>query len=306
MKFDALEDIAKARKAKGLAKWAKLEAVSDLLGDKKASDIVFTCSFPGQEGAKKYLGSYSGDKMFLLGYVNPGFCVAPYHWAIVDANMSKEDIAKKEHPANLRYWEESGLESSPEGDVNEGKPHPAYSADPKSVQKQAALKEEAVSVKSGYGTYTAIPSEQRVYSKSTGQAYPWGIAKESYFAADNLDLMAAMDGVEEERTPEMAKSLRLPLQTWHEDVYPLVKSIFPVPGSVVAMGQGISARIAPANIHFVHADTGEPATLTLFDRDYTFFDITKGGDVHPSLLVSFADQVLGLSPFGLLEFVEED
>ena len=301
--FDALEDLAKARKAKGLAKWKKLEAVSEHLADKQASHITFTTSYPGLEGTKKYLGSSSGNLMFLLGYVNPGFCLAPYHWKIVDPNMSDKDIAKREHPANMEYWAATDLESMPEGDPDCGSPHPAYSADPKSRQKQASKKSEAISVKSGYGTYTAIPSEQRVYSKATGQAYPWKLAEESYLAADNLDLLAAMEGVEE-RERELAKSLRLPLQEFHEDVYPLIKSIFPKPGSVVSMGQGVVARIAPANVHFVSAETGDPVSLHLFDRDYTFFDITKGGDVHPSLLVSFADKVLGLSPLSLLEFVE--
>jgi len=102
------------------------------------------------------------------------------------------------------------------------------------------------------------------------------------------------------------KSLRLPLQEFHEDTYPLIKSLFPRPGSVVPMGQGVMARISPANVHFVNARTGEPVSISLFDRDYTFFDITKGGDVHPSLLISFANHVLGLATFSLLEFTQDE
>ncbi|MHA2068462.1 MAG: hypothetical protein ACXABY_29210, partial [Candidatus Thorarchaeota archaeon] len=80
MKLDLLEEIVKARKAKGLDNWKKLDYLSDKLKGKKSSHITFTTSYPGQEGSKKHLGSASGNLQFVLGYANPGFHVAPYHW----------------------------------------------------------------------------------------------------------------------------------------------------------------------------------------------------------------------------------
>lgn len=307
MNLDALEDLIKARKPKGLANWKKLESLSDRLEGKQASHIMFTTSYPGQEGAKKYLGSSSGNLHFLLGYVNPAFHVAPYHWQIVDPNLTDAEAKAKEHPANPRYWEEAGLEIEDEGDIDEGKPHPAANTAPNSKARRAAKKTDAVTVSSGYGKYVGLPKEGKVYSLTNGHIYDWRIVRESYLSATSPELAEAMDDEYEEGPGEIEKatllSLAEPIQPFDSRVYPLVKSLYPKPGSVIPASFGY-VLVKSNHLRFFSHE-GERLTLRVFDRDYETFDLTKSGDVHPSILLRFTENYLGVSRESLRHLVHD-
>ena len=114
--FDAWDELLKARKAKGLDNWAKLKHLAGKLAGKHGRHITFTCSHPkhGQTGDKHNLGSTEGNLHFLLGYGNPGFHLAPYHWQIIYPDLDEEEAvsfsAKQGHPSQPRLWEQGNLE----------------------------------------------------------------------------------------------------------------------------------------------------------------------------------------------------
>lgn len=303
MRFDVLEDIAKARKAKGLANWKKLEHLQEKLQGKQASHITFTTSYPGQEGSKKHLGSASGNMHFLLGYVNPGFHVAPYHWQLVDPNLTDEEASKKKHPANPRYWKEADLEIVDEGDFDAGKPHPHASSDKRAAARTAERKTGAVTTKSGYGTYVGVPDEGLVYSQTNGSVYKWGIVRESYLASTNPEFTEKMDGPYEEGPQETEKGLDGRVNFDH-DVYPLVRKYLPVPGSTFPV-EDFTALVKSDRIEFYTRD-GSPVDIELFDRSYRYFDILKGGDIHPSLLLRFCEKYLDVDSTSLEQYVHID
>lgn len=306
MKFDALEDIIKARKAKGLANWKKLEKLSEDLQGKHAAQISFTTCYPGQEGSKKYLGSSSGNLHCLLGYINPAFHWAPYHYRIIDPNITEEEAKSMPHPANPRHWKESGLEMQDEGDFEEGNPHPSLMKGKRAKARTAAKRPTSISVSSGYGRYIAVPEEGRVYSVTNGHVYDWRIVRESYFASTNPELSQKMSEVSEEGPgeEEVFKSLACPIHPFHHEVYPLVKSVYPNPGSVLPLGQGKYAVVNEDHLSFYDSDR-QRISVRVFDRVYEEFDLKKGGDVHPSILLNFTVKYLNLDKDSLLQFVGE-
>lgn len=308
MRLDALEEIMKARKPKGLAGWKKLEGVQEKLANKQASHITFTTSYPGQEGSKKYLGSASGNLHFLLGYANPAFHVAPYHWQVVDPNMTDEEARSRPHPTNPRYWQAAGLPMQDEGDLDEGKPHKSANSMRGAQAQRSQKKAGAMMAQSGYGKYVALPSEGKVFSLTNGHIYDWRIVRESYFASTNPEISEAMDAVYEEGPGEVEKSVLASigseLRPFSPNVYPLVKSLFPKPGSVLTLEKGYA--VVGSSIMYFFDWSGNPATAEVFDRKYEYFDLQKGGDIHPTILLNFAVKYLGLNKDSLTAFVHKD
>lgn len=304
MHLDMLEDIEKARKAKGLDSWKKLEYLREKLEGKQASHITFTTSYPGQEGSKKHLGSATGNLQFLLGYVNPGFHVAPYHFLLVDPNMTPEEAAKMKHPANPRYWKESGLDILDEGDFNDGKPHPSARVDKNSRARVSSRKEGSVRVRSGYGSYIAVPTEGNVYSLTNGHVYKWGIVRESYLASTEPGLTTAMDDEYDEGVGEVEKAYKVERVPFHSEVYPLVKRSFPRPGSTFSAGK-LKVLVKSDRIEFFDQEN-KSAYVQVYDRTYRYFDIKKGGDIHPSVLLQFASNYLNVNRIDLEKFVHDD
>jgi len=284
--FDALEDIIKARKAKGLASWKKFEKVQSDLAGKSISDITFTTCYPGQEGQAKQLGSLSGNLQFLLGYVSPAFYVAPYHWRLVDMNLSDKDIRDKQHPANPHYWQESGLELTPEGDLSLGKPSPAAGSSLKLRAKVAAKKQGTQEIHSGYGTFVVDMEERVVYSKESGYIYSLDAVKNSFLYFENRELLEPVP--EEDGTHKSLRSIRL--DAFDTSVYPVLAKSLPYPGSVVKL-EKFNVLVTPTSLHFLDK-LGEPTEIRVFDRVYKSFDIRKGGDTHPSILLQFVDTYL--------------
>lgn len=396
--FDAWSDlISKARKAKGLDNWTKLKDVASKLTGKQAKHITFTSSHPSYEGkpVKHTLGSTTGNLHFLLGYANPAFHLAPYHWQVIDPHLSDEDIKNRQHPSNPKFWAQSGLPLVDEGDFDEGQPHPSVKASKDSEARKAARKAEALPVTCGYGYYVCVPSEGIVFSADTGQIYKWEVVKDSFFAAVNPEVAEKMNeaaqppefetsdeeveksasthggftsseakyiaeklgidfdkhdfsfnefvhGVNEEIEhsdvvkKDPLKIGRIALEHLKEDkhyytklsrvmkksypeaitpflragefssdVYPLVKSLFPAPGSMVPMGSSLWAVIEKSNISFYTPD-GQPTRVRVFDRMYDSFDLTEDGNIHPSILMNFAVKYLGINKGDLSKYLVEE
>jgi hypothetical protein len=303
MKLDSLEEIVKARKAKGLDNWKKLDHLKEKLQGKQSSHITFTTSYPGQEGSKKHLGSASGNLHFVLGYVNPGFHVAPYHWQLVDPNMSDEEASKMKHPANPRYWQEAGLEIEDEGDFDAGKPHKASRTTRNANARSSEHKTGSVTVQSGYGKYVAVPEEGVVYSLTNGHVYKWGLVRESFFAATNPDVTEQMEGLYGEGPGEVEKGIHSRRVKFNDTVYPLVRRHFPKPGSTFPVGN-TTALVKSDRVEFFARD-GSKTYVKVFDRIYDYFDLKKGGDLHPSILLQFAVSFLDFNKEDLFQFVHD-
>ena len=272
--FDSWEPIAKARKPIGLENWKRLSHMAEQLKGKKAADLTFTTCYPGHEGKKKLLGSIEGNLHFLMGYANPAFHVAAYHWCVVDPNLSEEDALvlhkTKGHPSRPELWERCELEMDDEGDLVDGMPHPSVADVREMVKVARAKKAESITVDSGVGSYTAIPSEGLVYGNHNKQTYAWEMLKNSFFAAANEELTEKMNEAQDaqlEMEQEIARSLEIPEPIKHyahhyagadfgDDVYPLVKSHYPVPSSVLPM----------------EVETGETVYGVVTDSSINFFD----------------------------------
>lgn len=396
--FDAHADlIEKARKAKGLDNWQKLAHLADQLQGKQAKHITFTSSHPAYEGrpVKHTLGSTTGNLQFLLGYGNPAFYLAPYHWKLIDPNLSDEEIAKLQHPSKPEYWEKSGLQMTDEGDFEEGQPHPSVKNRKDSEARRAARKEEALPAQSGYGYYVCIPSEGIVFCATTGQVLQWSIVRDSYFSATNPDIAEKMNeasysptleaeepevpveksvstrgGLSESEAKQLASHLKLDFDkvdfsfsefldginheiehsdvvkrdpvkiskialdhlkedpkyytklekveksipsvlvsylrpgSYDHNVYSLVKSKFPAPGTLIPMTAGLYGITTSSSIDF-YTEDGNPAGIRVFDRVYKSFDLSVDGDVHPSILVNFGVRYLGMSKSVLSEYLTE-
>jgi hypothetical protein len=323
--FDAWEVLLKARQPKGLAKWDKLAHISESLKGKKSGDITFTSAYPGQEGKKKTLGSVEGNLHFLMGYANPAFHVATYHWSIVDPNLSILDAEilnrTKGHPSRPELWERAGLEMKDEGDLVEGHPHPAI-ADVREFEKlKAARKAESITVSSGVGSYTAIPSEGIVYGEHNQQVYAWGMLRDSFLAAANPEMTEAMNAAadirqefEEEinppaEVPELVKHLanRHIGEEFDDNVYAMVKSFFPRPSSVVPIltesGADVYGVVSSSSISFYNRE-GCPARVSVFDSSFNDFDLTKGGNIYSSVLYSMGRTYFGI-PDDLEQYVQK-
>lgn len=324
--FDAWDVLIKARQPKGLAKWDKLAYIADSLKGKKAKDITFTTGYPGQEGSKKTLGSVEGNLHFLLGYANPAFHVATYHWSIVDPNLSLLDAEvlnrTKGHPSRIELWERSGLEMTDEGDLLDGSPHPSVASVREIEKLKASRKSESITVSSGVGSYTAIPSEGIVYGNHNKQVYSWEMIKDSFFAAANPDLSDAMNMVavaelefEEEikasaDVPELVKHLanQYTGEDFDPEVYPMVKSFFPVPSSVVPLqtelGIDVYGVVTKSSIDFYDRE-GITSRVSVFDSAFHSFDLIKGGNTYSSVLYSMGRTYFGI-PDDLGQYVQKD
>jgi hypothetical protein len=324
--FDSWEPIAKARKPIGLENWKRLSHMAEQLKGKKASDLTFTSCYPGHEGKKKTLGSIEGNLHFLMGYGNPAFHMAPYHWMVIDPNLNEEDAIilhrANGHPSRPGLWERSELEMDDEGDQIEGAPHPAVADVREMVKVARAKKAESITVSSGTGSYTAIPSEGLVYGHHNDQTYAWAMLQDSFFAAANPELAYKMNEVDEAREemeeaisakaeiPELVKHLafRFSEQDFVAEVYPLAKSHFPRPSSIVPImvetGQDIYGVVTDSSIDFFDRE-GCPVNVRVYDLPFTSFDLTKGGGIFSSVIHSFGEKYFGISP-DLAEFVTQE
>lgn len=306
--FDAWEPLFKARKAKGLDKWAKLQPIAEKLQGKDVKAIAFTCAHPSHAGepVRHLLGSVEGNLHFMLGYGNPQFHLAPYHWQIIDPNTTadeaEETFSRMHHPANPVLWSRAGFDVGDEGDTAEGEPHP--------MAKQAKVKKtadeqrqsESLKAKSPTGSYTCVPSEGLVYGDHNGHVYRWDLLKDSFFSALNPEVSEAMNAAAIQKSHEVVRYQSVAPRAVRErarlyrgsefadEVFPLIKSRMAGPGTIVRLetNQAESAfgLITPTTLEFYGRD-GHPTEVKVFDRVYKSFDLLPNGNVPPASLLSF-------------------
>lgn len=315
--FDSWEPIRKGRGAKGLAKWSRLAHIADKLEGKKHSDISFTTCYPGKEGQVKILGSVEGNLHFLLGYGNPGFHLADYHWQVIDPNLDEEEARDlhlvRGHPSRPELWRAAEMDEFPEGDLEVGMPHPSAVE----AQEQARRESEGIRVAVGGGTYLAVPSEQLVYGEHNGHVYAWDVVRESFMAAMNPTLYEAMEAAKEEETeksvrkygpivPDPVKHLASKAESFAPNVYPLVKSLFPVPGSVVPLdagGETIYATVGAEDVHF-YDQHGAPLAVQIYGMTSKSMSLTVDGNLMPSVLYNFGVNYLGFDRADLEHYAQ--
>lgn len=318
--FDSWEPIEKARKPKGLANWSRLSHIAEKLEGKGVRDISFTTCYPGQEGARKTLGSIEGNLHFLLGYGSPAFHFAPYHWQVIDPNLDDDEADQlyvlKGHPSRPELWDRAGLPIVDEGDIIHGQPHPVVIEDKEAEKLQALRAEESVRVVIGSRAYTGVPSEGLVYGEHNGHVYLWPIVQSSFLAASNPDFYNAMNDAYQARQAELEslvihKSIEYPAEdhakSFDHSVYPLVQDRFPPPGSVIDLvsksDEIFYGKVTSTSIDFVDRE-GEPVQVPVFGTTTTSLDLRKGGNTFASVIYNFARNQLGLPIEGLSELVE--
>lgn len=304
--FEAWDPIVKARKAKGLENWKRLEHVADRLTGKKMPDITFTSSHPMYNGekVKHTLGSSTGNMHFLMGYVNPGFHVAPYHWQIIDPYLTDEEVAGKQHPARPDLWKQSGLPTEPEGDLTAGEPHPTF----KKVAKQQAdamtIKREAVFAKAGYGRYIGIPSMGIVFCPMNRKMYSWDIVRGSFLTATNPRFYEEMEAARSESLDSqefidksinqyvLNEALKHIGKSLSSKSYEIVKQVMPCPGSIIDMDDAYGV-VSETDVKFMSKSTGNPLKVDIFDKSVTSLNFT--GEQHPSVVLNFLEEYLGVT-----------
>lgn len=306
--FDSWEPLFKARKAKGLDKWERLRSLSEKLQGKGVKDITFTCCHPSHSVPTKHLlGSVEGNLHFLLGYGNPDFHMAPYHWQVIDPNLTDREAAEMNsrlsHPANPKLWATvTSVVSDSEGDTEEGNPHPERKAARAKEKAEAENKKGAVVVDSAAGTYVCLPRTQMIYGIHNRHAYSWSLVKDTFFAKMHPEATRAMDSGEMRKSaaavryvssiPEAVKSEAASSYgtKFHEDVWPLVKSRFYNPGKILSLetneGATFYGVVTDRSVKLYNRD-GSSALVKAFDTEYGELDLTKSGSTPPAVLFSF-------------------
>ncbi len=298
--FDSWPVLLKARTKEALTK--AVEVISEKLQGKSVDEISFSCIHPSHEGRieKHILGSVEGNIHFLSGFVSPAFHVAPYHYQLIDPELP-DDIAKAmcdDHPGNPRLW----TEIVNEGDLQKGLPHPGVEDMLKAIEEE----KKGLRVSSGAGMYQAVPEEQMIYSTHNNHRYRWDLVQDSYFAATNPKIAEAMDAKKKiekssntsTQIPDMVKRQIESDTEFEATVYPLVKIDFPRPGSVMTIpvsgADVVYGVVKSACLDFYEKD-GSVAEIKVYDRIYSSFDLTKSGDIHPSILYNFASKYLNIN-----------
>lgn len=306
-KFDAWEPLFKARKAKGLDKWERLKNISEKLQGKDVRAISFTCAHPSHGGAavKHLLGSVEGNLHFLLGYGNPKFHLAPYHWQIIDPNITDEEAvemsARMNHPANVVLWSKSGLVAEDEGDISEGDPHGRKVTTATKKEKGS----DGIKVRSAAGVYICYPSEGLVYGEHNGHYYTFDLVKDTFFAAQNPEVVEAMSAADTLKSMNgvvfrtgIPSALRdytrqFAGETFADEVWPLVKSKMPVPGKILKLensyGETMFGVTTPTTLEFFDRAANK-VSVQLFDRKYDHFDLVRDGNVPPASLFSLLNK----------------
>ena len=304
--FDSWEPIIKARKAKGLDKWEKLKPIAAKLQGKGIQAISFTCCHPSHtEPVKHVLGSIEGNLHFLMGYANPNFHFAPYQVSILDPNIPLEDAEEAykrlSHPSNPSLWAKAAFTAGPEGDLEEGQAHPQARKEKADKDKEQSRQEESVPAKSPTGSYTCVPSEGLVYGDHNGHVYRWDMAKDTFFSYFNPEATEVMNNaaISKSQSTLVFKSV-VPEEVlsaareyrgsdFTRDVWPLVKSKARKPGTILPLesekGESLYGVITDSSLDF-YSRGGERIAVTVFDRAYKSFDLTRDGNVPPASLLA--------------------
>ena len=93
-----------------------------------------------------------------------------------------------------------------------------------------------------------------------------------------------------------------------DEVYPLVKSLFPGPGSVVLLGlatETVYGVVGTGAIEFFD-EGGHAVAASVYDQECHTLDLTKGGDTHPSVLYNFSVNYLGMDGDHFVSFLQAE
>lgn len=281
--------------------------MSQLLADKTAQDITFTAIDAEGNLEQFVLGTIEGNVKFLLGYANPGFAFAPYHLQVMDPSipddMAKSIYAIKGHPSIMEFWSSKGVAPFAEGDVKDGKPHPDAMVAPKA--------NNIFKFKFRGKKYEANPDTQLVTCVTTGHIYAWALVENTYLSSQVPEIALHMNVEQELVEKKLPYPDRLqPIVTimkgvdYAETVYPLVKTYFPKPGSIVKSGDTY-ALFWPSSIQLFDK-SGFQETVSMWDRQVTdgMIEISKGGSVFPCVILNFAKDFLNLDLESLEQFVD--
>lgn len=282
--------------------------VSQLLADKTAQDITFTAIDADGNLAQYVLGTIEGNLKFLLGYVNPGFYFAPYHLQVMDPSLP-DDMAKsiykaKGHPSLMEFWSASGTPPFAEGDLKDGKPHP----DALVVPKQ----DNVFKFKFRGKKYEANPDTQLVTCITTGHTYAWALVQNTFLSSQVPEIALHMEPLSEKIEKKLPYPANLQTivnsvkgQEYGDDVYPLVKSYFPPPGSIIKIQDEQYALFWPRSIH-IFDSSGVQEDIRMWDRSASdgMIEITKSGSVFPCVILNFAKDFLNLDLESLEQFVD--
>ena len=313
--FDSWTILSKSE-SESLEDWDRLSHVSHKLEGKNPVDISFSCAHPSHKGelVVHNLGSVEGNIHFLQGYCNPGFHVAPYHYQIIDPTLDDDQAEEMSdavgHPCRPLLWPDD-MEPFDEGDMDLGDPHPMVQSQKLEDLEDEEADAEDLTFYSGAGSYKAVPSKGLIQGEHNGHVYAWDIVKESFLAATNPDLSEKMNKVAKSvRTPNVPLSdlvkHKCASEEFSEDVYPLVKSEFPKPGSVIPVhsseGELLYGLVKSSRIDFVDR-LGVPVKLSVFGRSYESFDLAKGGNINPSVLYNFGVTYASMDESKFAEFL---
>lgn len=286
--------ISKARQAKGLENWARLQRVAHLVAGKGPEVINFTAIHPETgELTRHIIGSVEGNLKFLLGYVNPGFSVCKYHWMLIDPSLSEEQaegfLEQRGHPGRMDLWDQFNQQPFIEGDIEEGHPHPDLLAKMEEERMERMREENSVAVQVGYGLFRIVPFESVVYAEHNGHIYDLRLVQDTYFSAFHPEAVEFIHSYEINKSIA-PKRVRAPVNVerteWDEDVYPFVKSVLPGPGNVLILEDKLFGVITNNSIDF-YDKQGNRAGVEVYDSVYKSFDLRKEGNIHGSVLVDF-------------------
>jgi hypothetical protein len=294
--FTAWEPLFKSLKAEQVTRLA------ELLNNTEADDITFTAiDFEGN--TKEYvLGSIEGNSKFLLGYLNPGFRLMPYHFIMIDPNITDEEAQKmmeeRGHPANPRFWAEAGVDPFFEG-PDEGTPHP-------SVPQNTESEEDASFEFTFKGkSYMSDPDNQLVYCLSDEKVYHWSLLRNTFFASQNPDLVQLMDLYQVTKLineiPAVKEAEVYKGQLWDDNVLPLVKGVLPSPGSAVKLESDTIGIVTSDSVYFVN-NKGIMKSLQISNTDVDSISLSPEG-VGSVILLDFMNKYFNIDVNALENFI---
>lgn len=277
--------------------------VANILADKSGKDITFTAIDMAGNLEEFVLGTIEGNSKFLLGYCNPGFKLCPYHFVILDPNITEDEAQKlydeRGHPANPRFWAEFDIEPFAEGD-DEGTPHSSFSSegsDSTDSSFEFSFKGQS---------YIADPENQLVYSQSEDKVYHWNLLRNTYFSSQNPELYGLME------LHKVVKQLTLsPVEEtasvnkgfdWHNEVLPLVKGVLPRPGSVIKVETDTFGIITTDSIEFTNKQ-GVAKSINILDNSVTDISLTTDG-VGTVILLKFLEKYLHVDVKALEQYID--
>ncbi len=273
--FDAIEPLAKG-KSSSMKKLAK-----KLVG-KEVRHISFTCGHPSHaEPVVHLLGTIEGNTHYLLGFANPLFVAAPYHFQLIDPSLpigvATRLFKMIGNPSNPALWP-AGIQAGPEGETKD------------------TPKEASATVTFGASSYQVTGT--MVTCAATQAMYAPELVCLSYMPSQKMMQAEAAAAEVVDTTPSTIKALcASEVSVFVDDVYPFVRNTFPGPGTCVPINTESSETIygimTNKSVDFYNR-AGEKAGLEVFGRRLTELDLVAGGNSHPSVLVNFAEKHLSI------------